>query len=168
MSERNRDKIKRLEHELGRYEKRVGDLMKLNAQLSRRAEGVAEISMATDALLAQAAIAYGEDAADPDTGEIIGKRLTLPKFDARETHRKYEVHARRDGETYVIGVGLRNDPRDEKSDAEREETAAAGTGAAQERVCGAGDNPTPASEESAQNALQGDLQGGGENGADIG
>lgn len=112
MSTRNRDKIKQLEHELGRYEKRCGDLMKLNAQLSRRATGVAEISIATDALLAQVAMAYGEDAVDPDTGAVIGKRLTLPKFDARETYRKYEVHARSDGENYIIGVGLRDDPCD--------------------------------------------------------
>ena len=28
MSERNRDKVKRLEHELGRYQKKVGELMK--------------------------------------------------------------------------------------------------------------------------------------------
>lgn len=114
MSERNRDKIKKLKHELGRYEKRCGDLLKANSQLARRAAGVSEISMATDALLAQVAIAYGEDAVDPNTGAVIGKRLTLPKFDARETYRKYEVHARRDGENYIIGVGLRDDPADSK------------------------------------------------------
>ena len=33
MSERNRDKVKRLEHELGRYQKKVGELMKANAKL---------------------------------------------------------------------------------------------------------------------------------------
>lgn len=120
MSTRNRDKIKQLEHELGRYEKRCGDLMKLNAQLSRRAAGVAEISIATDALLAQVAIAYGEDAVDPDTGAVIGKRLTLPKFDARETYRKHEVHARSDGEQYIIGVGLRDDPCDHNGAKEAE------------------------------------------------
>jgi hypothetical protein len=123
MSMRNRDKIKQLEHELGRYEKRCGDRMKLNAQLSRRAAGVAEISIATDALLAQVAITYGEDAVDPDTGAAIGKRLTLPKFDARETYRKYEVHARRDGEQYIIGVGLRDDPADHKGETEAHDGA---------------------------------------------
>lgn len=117
MSERNRDKVKKLKHEIGRYEKRCGDLMKLNAQLSKRAAGVSEISIATDALLAQVAIAYGEDAVDPDTGAVIGKRLMLPKFDARETYRKYEVHARRDDENYIIGVGLRDDPADSKREA---------------------------------------------------
>lgn len=120
MSERNRDKVKRLEHELGRYQKKVGELVEANAKLSQRAAGVAEISIATDALLAQVAIAYGEDAVDPDTGAVIGKRLMLPKFDARETYRKYEVHARRDGENYIIGVGLRDDPRDHNGAKEEE------------------------------------------------
>lgn len=46
--------------------------MKLNAQLSQRAAGVAEISIATDALLAQVAIIYGEDVIDEDTGLTIG------------------------------------------------------------------------------------------------
>ena len=117
MSERNRDKIKKLKHEIGRYEKRCGDLMKLNAQLSRRAAGVAEISIATDALLAQVAIIYGEDVIDEDTGLTIGMRLTLPKFDVRKVYRQYEVHARRDGENYIIGVGLRDDPADSKAEA---------------------------------------------------
>ena len=129
MSERNRDKVKKLEHELGRYQKKVGDLMKLNAQLSRRAEGVAEISMATDALLAQVALTYGEDVIDEDTGLPIGMRLTLPKFDVRETYRQYEVHARRDGESYVIGVGLRNDPADGKRETTQGDLQEANNGA---------------------------------------
>ena len=116
MSERNRDKVKRLEHELGRYQKKVGELMKINAQLAHRADGVAEISMATDALLAQVAIIYGEDVIDEDTGLTIGMRLTLPKFDVRNIYRQYEVHARRDGENYIIGVGLRDDPADSKTE----------------------------------------------------
>lgn len=162
MSERNRDKIKKLKYELGRYEKRCGDLMKLNAQLSKRASGVAEISIATDALLAQVAIAYGEDAVDPDTGAVIGKRLTLPKFDARETYRKYEVHARRDGENYIIGVGLRDDPADSKR-----ETAGNATESAQERLGFEKREMTPREDKNAQSASQGDLQEAND-GADIG
>lgn len=162
MSERNRDKIKKLKHEIGRYEKRCGDLMKLNAQLSKRASGVAEISIATDALLAQVAIAYGEDAVDPDTGAVIGKRLTLPKFDARETYRKYEVHARRDGENYIIGVGLRDDPADGKR-----ETAGNATESAQERLGFEKREMTPPEDKNAQSASQGDLQEAND-GADIG
>lgn len=162
MSERNRDKIKKLKHEIGRYEKRCGDLMKLNAQLSKRASGVAEISIATDALLAQVAIAYGEDAVDPDTGAAIGKRLMLPKFDARETYRKYEVHARRDGENYIIGVGLRDDPADGKR-----ETAGNAPESVQERSECEKREMTPPEDKNAQSASQGDLQEAND-GADIG
>lgn len=153
MSERNRDKVKRLEHELGRYQKKVGELMKLNAQFSKRASGVAEISIATDALLAQVAIAYGEDAVDPDTGAVIGKRLMLLKFDARETYRKYEVHARRDGENYIIGVGLRDDPADSKREGVGDATESAQE-SSEESKC----EITPTDGENAQSASQGDLQ----------
>ena len=153
MSERNRDKVKKLKHEIGRYEKRCGDLMKLNAQLSKRAAGVSEISIATDALLAQVAIAYGEDAVDPDTGAVIGKRLMLPKFDARETYRKYEVHARRDDENYIIGVGLRDDPADSKR-----ETAGNAPESAQERSEYEKREMTPPDDKNAQGASQGDLR----------
>lgn len=153
MSERNRDKVKRLEHELGRYQKKVGELMKLNAQLSKRAAGVSEISIATDALLAQVAIAYGEDAVDPDTGAVIGKRLMLPKFDARETYRKYEVHARRDDENYIIGVGLRDDPADSKREA-----AGNAPESAQERSEYEKREMAPPEGKNEQSASQGDLR----------
>ena len=153
MSERNRDKIKKLKRELGRYEKRCGDLMKLNAQLSRRAAGVAEISIATDALLTQVAIIYGEDVIDEDTGLTIGMRLTLPKFDVRKVYRQYEVHARRDGENYIIGVGLRDDPADSKR-----ETAGNATESAQERSEYEKREMMPPEDKNAQGASQGDLQ----------
>lgn len=161
MSERNRDKVKRLEHELGRYQKKVGELMKVNAQLARCAEGVAEISMATDALLAQVAIIYGEDVIDEDTGLTIGMRLTLPKFDVRKVYRQYEVHARRDGENYIIGVGLRDDPADSKR-----ETAVNAHESVQERSedekC-----EIPPEDENAQSTSQGDLRDVND-GADVG
>lgn len=153
MSERNRDKVKKLKHEIGRYEKRCGDLMKLNAQLSKRAAGVAEISIATDALLAQVAIIYGEDVIDEDTGLTIGMRLTLPKFDVRKVYRQYEVHARRDGENYIIGVGLRDDPADSKREGVGDATESAQE-SSEESKC----EITPTDGENAQSASQGDLQ----------
>lgn len=162
MSERNRDKVKRLEHELGRYQKKVGELMKINAQLARRADGVAEISMATDALLAQVAIIYGEDVIDEDTGLTIGMRLTLPKFDVRKVYRQYEVHARKDGDNYIIGVGLRDDPADS-----RQETAVNAPESVQERSEDEKREMTPSEDENAQNASQGDLREVND-GADVG
>ena len=161
MSERNRDKIKKLEHELGRYQKNVGELLKVNAQLARRADGVAEISMATDALLAQVAIIYGEDVVDEDTGLTIGMRLTLPKFDVRKVYRQYEVHARKDGDNYIIGVGLRDDPADGKR-----ETTVNAPESVQERPEDEKREITPPEDENAQSASQGDLRGA-DNGADV-
>ena len=49
MSERNRDKMKRLEHELGRYQKKVGELMKANAKLREDMKGLNQLRMAFDA-----------------------------------------------------------------------------------------------------------------------
>ena len=51
MSERNRDKVKRLEHELGRYQKKVGELMKANAKLREDMKGLNQLRMAFDAWL---------------------------------------------------------------------------------------------------------------------
>lgn len=160
MSTRNRDKIKQLEHELGRYEKKVGDLMKVNAQLAKRARGVAEISIATDALLAQVAIAYGEDAVDPDTGAVIAN-ADAAEVRRRETYRKYEVHARRVAKTTSSASGcgmiLRtasgiagNAPESEHERSEYEKC-----------------EMTPPEDKNAQSASQGDLREA-HDGADIG
>ena len=41
-----------------------------------------------------------------------------------ELLKRYEVHARKDdGGQYIIGVGLRDDPNDHKSDAQRAKEA---------------------------------------------
>ena len=45
MSERNRDKIKKIEHELGRYQKKVGELMKANAKLHEDIKGLDQLRM---------------------------------------------------------------------------------------------------------------------------
>ena len=83
----NKQKIAELETKLRRYEKRIGDLQKLNAKLSVQVVGSTQ----------------------------IGKRLTLPPVEVSELLKRYEVHARKDdGGQYIIGVGLRDDPNDHK------------------------------------------------------
>lgn len=62
MSERNRDKIKKLEHELGRYQKKVGELMKANAKLHEDIKGLDQLRMAFDAWTIQIALAYAAKA----------------------------------------------------------------------------------------------------------
>lgn len=117
MSERNVDKIKRLEQELGRFRKKVADDSKeienLRKMLVQANMGNQETQALVDAILTAVALHYGEDAVDPDDeGKVLGKRLTLPRFNALEMRSRYEVHARKDDETdsYVIGVVERETP----------------------------------------------------------
>lgn len=116
----NRQKLGELEKELGRWRKHCEDLAKGNAKLVAEREKVRLCSASLDAVMIQTALAYGEDAVDPDSGKVIGKRLTLPKIDIKALMTQYELHARKDAETgaYIIGVGLRDDPEDHRSETE--------------------------------------------------
>lgn len=111
MLERKVDKIKRLEHELGRCRKKVGDdakeIERLRKLLDQANEGIRETQTIVDAVLTAVALRYGEDAVDPDDeGKVLGKRLTIPSFDLPDVRRRYEIHARKDMEAdaYIIGV----------------------------------------------------------------
>ena len=108
--EKNADKIKRLENELGRYRKKVADQAKLENQLRGELHdarhGVEETGRLVDAVLAMTAVRYGETVRDEETGDIIGFRLTIPRFSAAETLARYRISARRDELTgeYIVGV----------------------------------------------------------------
>lgn len=120
MSERNRDKIKRLEHELGRYQKKVDELMKANAKLREDMKGLNQLRMAFDAWIIQIALAYGEAVKDPDTGEEIPrmKVLHLERPKVNPLLGQYEIHQRVDEKNVMhIAVGLRDDPADGKREA---------------------------------------------------
>lgn len=117
MSERNRDKVKRLEHELGRYQKKVGELMKANAKLREDMKGLNQLRMAFDAWIIQIALAYGEAVKDPDTGEDIPrmKVLHLERPKVSPLLGQYEIHQRVDEKNVMhIAAGLRDDPADGK------------------------------------------------------
>lgn len=107
---RNIDKIRKLEHELGRYRKKVADqdklIMKLRDQLDEVHAGAIELQNHTDALLTVVARQFGEMVTDEETMEELGRRLRLPPFDTADVRRRYEIHARRDAETgdYIVGV----------------------------------------------------------------
>ena len=120
MSERNRDKVKRLERELGRYQKKVGELMKANEKLREDMEGLNQLRMAFDAWIIQIALSYGEAVKDPDTGEDIPrmKALHLERPKVNPLLWQYEVHQRVDEKNMMhIAVGLRDDPSDSKEEA---------------------------------------------------
>ena len=120
MSERNRDKVKRLEHELGRYRKKVGELMKANAKLREDMKGLNQLRMAFDAWIIQIALAYGEAGKDPDTGEEIPrmKALHLERPKVNPLLGEYRIDRRVDEKNVMhIAVGLRDDPADSKEEA---------------------------------------------------
>lgn len=111
---RNIDKIKRLEKEIGRYQKKVADQAKEKERLRRMLEtaeaGAIQTHQAVDAILAQTAITFGEIVKDEETGAELGHRLTVPAFKVGEILGKYQVRTRRDEETgaYIIGVVQRD------------------------------------------------------------
>lgn len=164
MSERNRDKVKRLEHELGRYQKKVGELMKANTKLHEDIKGLNQLRMVFDAWIIQIALAYGEAVKDPDTGEEIPrmKALHLERPKVNPLLGKYEIHQRVDEKNVMhIAVGLRDDPSDSK-----EEVAGNAPESAQERSEYKKREMTPPEDKNAQSAFQGDLQEA-HDGADI-
>lgn len=119
MSERNRDKVKRLEHELGRYQKKVGELMEANAKLRENMKGLNQLRMAFDAWIIQIALAYGEAVKDPDTGEEIPrmKALHLERPKVNPLLGQYMIDRRVDEKNVMhIAVGLRDDPADSKAE----------------------------------------------------
>lgn len=120
MSESNRDKLKQLEHELGRYQKKVGELMEANAKLREDLKGLDQLRMAFDAWIIQIALAYGEAVKDPDTGEDIPrmKALKLERPKVNPLLGEYMIDRRVDEKNVMhIAVGLRDDPADSKEEA---------------------------------------------------
>nr|DAH31339.1 MAG TPA: hypothetical protein [Caudoviricetes sp.] len=165
MSERNRDKVKRLEHEIGRYQKKVGELMEANAKLRKDVEGLNQLRAAFDAWIIQIALAYGEAVKDPDTGEDIPrmKALRLERPKVNPLLGKYEIHQRVDEKNVMhIAVGLRDDPADS-----RKETTANAPESTQERSEDEKREITPQEDENAQSASQGDLREA-DDGTDVG
>ena len=125
MAVTNKAKLKEMEKQIERYQKHCGTLKEENEKLARRAieaeRGAREIASSVDAIIAQIAIHYGDKAFDPDAPEKqIGYRITVPVIDIKAITEKYEVHAMKNekGGTYVIAVGLRDDPDDHKRDSE--------------------------------------------------
>lgn len=123
MPERNVEKIKRLEHELGRYRKKVADdekeIGRLRGLLEQADRGNRDTQAMVDAILTAVTLKCGEDARDPDDeSKVLGKRLILPRFNFLDMRTKYEIHARKDEETdsYIIGVVERSSGQEEQGD----------------------------------------------------
>ena len=92
MAQRNTDRIKELETELGRYRKKVDDqnkeLSKLRQHRRMADQGVKEISMTMDAILISLALQFGK-------GTDHRKTLTIDQVDFLALHENYTVTAKR-------------------------------------------------------------------------
>ena len=103
MADRNVDRIKELELELGRWRKKAADQQKELARLSGRLKeceaGAAQLCRAADGVLAETALKFGEKADG-------GFRISIPATSVLNNAQNYEVSTGRDkeGESYVVFV----------------------------------------------------------------
>lgn len=108
---RNVDRIKQLNHELGRHRKKVADqdarIMELERRVQDREEGAAQVSVLVDAVLAALAASYGTRVTD-DEDNLLGYRLELEGFDLERMRELWQVSAQKRGDTYTIGVMARD------------------------------------------------------------
>lgn len=87
---RNVDEIKRLEHELGRYKKMVGDRDKQIEKLEQKLNGaVGEVRMLMDAHLIRTCLKYGF--AEEFDGELYEHCLLLETGNPEELIREWEL-----------------------------------------------------------------------------
>lgn len=105
---RNVDKIKRLEHEIGRYRKKVADdakeMRKLREQLEAFQRGNDQVHMTVNAILIRMAMEYGVRVTDDETGDELGWRLEMQKPDV-EMCSRFEVRTRaNENGGYTVGV----------------------------------------------------------------
>ena len=94
MAEKNVDKVKRLEHELGRYQKKVrddaGEIARLREHLKLAGEGLAQVNRAVDALCIGVALKYGAQVGEGSFEAV------LPTPDVVGHLERFELQTRRD------------------------------------------------------------------------
>lgn len=106
------EEIKRLKHELGRAQKKVGDQSKEIIELKKNAkfdrELINGISRASDIVFAQMCMSFGLDVKDDD-GNHIGYRLEMPK-PTDEPLEKYTMRTElKDDGVFTIGLVLKEE-----------------------------------------------------------
>jgi len=115
---RNIDKIKSLEHELGRYRKKVADQQKendrLRAELDTAMQGTKELNVVVDSLMAEITVAHGE------VKEEGVWELVIPLVSILRNTRDYHVMARvsEDNDSYTVRVIRREAEETEGEDGE--------------------------------------------------
>ena len=113
---RNIDKIKDLEHELGRYRKKINDqsiqIADLEAKVRLFEEGARQTNVLVDALMAAVAQKYGIVVRGEDD-EAIGYRLELDDFAVDRMMDRFEVSSQKRGTQYIIGAMLKEVKEDD-------------------------------------------------------
>ena len=113
---RNIDKIKDLEHELGRYRKKINDhsiqMADLEAKVRLFEEGARQTNVLVDALMAAVAQKYGIVVRGEDD-EAIGYRLELDDFAVDRMMDRFEVSSQKRGTQYIIGAMLKEVKEDD-------------------------------------------------------
>lgn len=131
--------------QVGEYNTPTRGPRKIGPQILRGEEeqgSGAEISPQAEA--EQSGLCDDEDQAeDPDTGRPLGWRMTIPGFDVEEIDRRYEVHARREGEVYVIGVSEKGGEAGSEGDSDGAERNPGEGQSPSEGFCGDGGAISP-------------------------
>lgn len=113
---RNIDKIKDLEHELGRHRKKINDqsiqMADLEAKVRLFEEGARQTNVLVDALMAAVAQKYGIVVRGEDD-EAIGYRLELDDFAVDRMMDRFEVSSQKRGTQYIIGAMLKEVKEDD-------------------------------------------------------
>lgn len=101
-------KIKKLQYELGRYEKKVGEQAKIIRRMQRdlddAGQGAVQMMQYADCVCIQTALSYGER--EIEDGQVIGYRLELPRFSIQELRKRYEIRCRHDEEKDVMVIAV--------------------------------------------------------------
>lgn len=113
---RNIDKIKDLEHELGRYRKKINDqsiqIADLEAKVRLFEEGARQTNVLVDALMAAVAQKYGIVVRGEDD-EAIGYRLELDDFAVDRMMDRFQVSSQKRGTQYIVGAMLKEVEEDD-------------------------------------------------------
>lgn len=118
MAMRNIDKIKELNYELGRWQKKAADqqkdINKLRSELEQAEKGMLEINRALDSIMAEATLKFGAEVG------VGAWEMVLPLVSVLRNTRDYAVSASvgNDNDSYIVRVERRKPEGGEESDAD--------------------------------------------------
>lgn len=107
-----REEIKALKHELGRYQKKVGDQAKQIVTITREKNDAERnflaVNHANNLVLIELAEKYGVKVTDDDSGDCIGYRLQFP-VPSVDLDRKYDMRVEKKDGMFTVGIVLKEE-----------------------------------------------------------